>query len=385
MKKNAIVMMSLFSALTFTTTVYSSSVQQLTQEKNDIQKEIEQSEKELEETTSQKTTLLAEVQALDKEVATVDNELNEVQRQLEETQASLEQSEQELADAQERREHQYEALKERLVVMYEYGDSTYLDIILDSKGIMDFLKRIEYVNYIMEYDQEILVRYQEIEDFIAQKVEQIRIEKENLEILEAQVSEKKAELEKKLKAKETLVAEITRQESLLEQQLNDLESESKRIQTLIQQATAVTVTGSSSNKVYPTGNGRLAHPVPAYSTWAFNDSYGPRIHPISGKQTVHAGLDLKATYGVDIVAAEDGVVTYSQYNNGGYGYFVIIDHGNGLTTAYAHNSSLNVKVGETVKRGQVIAKAGSTGYSTGVHSHFEVRINGNHTDPVPYL
>lgn len=385
MKKNVVTSLSLFSMLIFATTVHSSNVQQLNQEKTEIQEEIKASEKELEGVTAEKNELLAQALELDMQIVTVDKELSNIQQQLEDTTLSLEQSEQELKDAEEKREHQYESLKERLVIMYEFGDATYLDILLEARGFTDFLKRVEYVNYIMEYDKDALDRYQETEDLISQKVEQIRIEKQNLEILENQANAKRSDLENKLKEKEVLVSKISAQEAGLKEQLTELENENKRIEALIKQATAVTSTGSSSNQIYPTGNGKLAHPVPAYSSWAFNDSYGPRIDPITKKQSVHAGLDLKATYGTDIVAAEDGVVTYSQYNNGGYGYFVIIDHGGGLTTAYAHNSSLVVKVGESVKRGQVVAKAGSTGYSTGVHCHFEVRINGQHTDPTPYL
>ncbi len=174
-----------------------------------------------------------------------------------------------------------------------------------------------------------------------------------------------------------MVSKLQSEQVALEQKIKDLEKEDREITNLINQA-KIKATKSSKNKVYSVSGGRLAHPVPAFAGHPLNDSYGPRIHPISKRKSFHAGLDLKATYGTDIVAAEAGTVIYSG-SRGGYGKTVIIDHGNGLTTLYAHNSKLVVSQGESVKRGQVVAKAGSTGYSTGVHAHFEVRINGKTT------
>ena len=306
-----------------------------------------------------------------------------MQKKLQETKESLASSEKELQQATEKKEKQYESLKQRIRVMYEYGNSGYLDILLDSKGFTDFLKRIEYINYIIKYDDELFDRYKETEKTIQIKVEQIKVEKQNVEVLTKQASDKKVQLEKSIAEKQKLVADLSKQQSSLEQKISDLEKEDRAITNLINQAN-VKPTGTSTNKIYSVTGGKLAHPVPAYANRPFNDVYGYRTNPISGKRELHSGVDLKATYGTDIVAAEDGVVIYSGTRSG-YGKTVIIDHGNGMTTLYAHNSSLTVSKGQQVKRGQVIAKAGSTGYSTGVHAHFEVRINGKTTDPAPYL
>ena len=113
--------------------------------------------------------------------------------------------------------------------------------------------------------------------------------------------------------------------------------------------------------------------------------YGYRIHPITGKRKMHTGVDIGGAYGADIVAASSGTVIIAGYNAGGYGNYLVVDHGGGVTTLYAHASMLCVSKGQQVSRGQVIAKVGSTGMSTGPHLHFEVLINGAHTNPMNYI
>lgn len=131
------------------------------------------------------------------------------------------------------------------------------------------------------------------------------------------------------------------------------------------------------------GAGKLAYPVPNYES-AVSSSYGWRIHPISGESKFHTGTDIPAPTGTPVIAVADGVVTIAG-SMGGYGNTVMIDHGKGIVTLYGHNSSLDVVAGQTVKTGQVIAKVGSTGVSTGPHSHFEVRQNGEYTNPVKWI
>ena len=128
--------------------------------------------------------------------------------------------------------------------------------------------------------------------------------------------------------------------------------------------------------------GELAWPVPGYTKITSN--YGMRVHPITGQYKLHTGVDISAPIGVNFVAANDGIVTKAGYNTA-YGNMVIIDHGGGISTLYAHGSEILVTVGQTVKKDDPILKVGSTGYSTGPHAHFEVRINGVVTDPLPYI
>ncbi len=129
--------------------------------------------------------------------------------------------------------------------------------------------------------------------------------------------------------------------------------------------------------------GELAWPIPGYTR--ITSKYGMRTHPITGVYKLHTGVDVSAPMGANFVAANDGIVVKAEFNSA-YGNMVIIDHGGGVSTLYAHGSEIMVQVGETVKRGEtVVLKVGSTGYSTGPHAHFEVRLNGVVTDPLPYI
>ena len=129
--------------------------------------------------------------------------------------------------------------------------------------------------------------------------------------------------------------------------------------------------------------GEFAWPAPGYST--ITSKYGMRVHPILKTHRIHSGTDIAMPMGAYIIAANDGVVTKAGYSTTGYGNMVLIDHGGGVSTLYGHGSEILVQAGQTVKRGDIIMKAGSTGWSTGPHLHFEVRINGQHVDSLPYI
>ncbi|MCD8158510.1 MAG: peptidoglycan DD-metalloendopeptidase family protein [Clostridiales bacterium] len=376
---------------------------------------------QLNDTTAQKSTAKDEVEKLDAELNQVNSEYEALVQDLDDTNEQLTDAQEELETATTKRESQYETLKSRIRVMYEEGNVGYLEILLNSNSFSDYLNRMEYVSRIMDYDNNLLANFQAIETLINDKVIEIEDCKAELEDLAEQTVAKKAELDSKVEEKLALISKLSSDEATYNQQLADLAEDNEYIKDLIEKAEAKaaaekaaaeaaaakaaaqaaaanaassaaasqtassssSASYSSSNKVYSYGGGRFLWPVPAY-VGIINDVYGYRSSPISGSGEFHSGLDMRAPYGTDIVAADDGTVIYSAMRNG-YGNCVIIDHGGGFSTLYGHNSSLCVSVGQTVVRGQVIAKAGSTGYSTGAHLHFEVRINGQYVDPNPYL
>ena len=177
--------------------------------------------------------------------------------------------------------------------------------------------------------------------------------------------------------------------TLRENYISQLSEREKEIQTQIDEYTArfaevnaeileLALNGEQTTYI----GGIMAWPVPGYTRITSN--YGMRTHPITGVYKLHTGVDIGAPMGANFIAVTDGIVVKAEYNSA-YGKMVVIDHGGGISTLYAHGSEILVEVGQTVKRGESVLKVGSTGYSTGPHAHFEVRINGVVTNPIEYI
>lgn len=389
--------------------VNGASISSLKNKSSAFKSQINQTQQKLNQTNSQKATAQSEVAKLDQELAQVQAELTQLNTKLSDTSAKLKQKQAELEKAKKVKSEQYDNLKKRIRVMYEYGDSGYLEVILGAENFSDFLTRVEYANRFMTHDKELLAEYTEAERIINQNVVEIANDKKTIETLKAEQVDKQQELNAKVIQKTAIVKQLNSNVATYEAQIADLEKQDKSVQALIikaqkaaeeaakaakaaQQSAAATKKSSSGStagasgggRVYSTNGKRFQYPVPAYAGYKPNGGYGYRGSPISGKGEFHTGLDLKATLNTDVVAAESGTVIYAGWR-GGYGKCVIIDHGGGYSTLYGHNNILYVSAGQQVSRGQTIAGAGTTGYSTGVHCHFEVRINGQHTDPTGYI
>ncbi|MCD8239577.1 MAG: peptidoglycan DD-metalloendopeptidase family protein [Clostridiales bacterium] len=397
--KRKIIIMSMAAVITAAsvTSSFADSISEYKEELQQNEDKMDQVQSQLDQTSSEKSTAKDEVEKLDNELNQVNSEYENLVQELDDTNKQLSQAQEDLAAATAKRETQYDTLKSRIRVMYEEGDIGYMEILLNANSFSDYLNRMEYINRIMDYDNSLLADFQALETLINDKVNEIEECKQELEVLTAEKATKKAELDNKVQEKLELISKLSSDEATYNQQLADLEEDNEYIKSLIQKAEKEAAAAaaaakaaasnaasySSSNKIYSYGGGKFLWSVPAY-VGIINDVYGYRSSPISGSGEFHSGLDMRAPYGTDIVAADDGTVIYSGVRNG-YGNCVIIDHGDGFSTLYGHNSSLCVTVGQSVVRGQVIAKAGSTGYSTGAHLHFEVRINGQYVDPNPYL
>lgn len=391
-----------FSAIS----VNGASISSLKNKSSAFKSQINQTQQKLNQTNSQKATAQSEVSKLDKELAQVQAELSQLSKKLNDTSAKLKQKQAELDKAKKVKSEQYDNLKKRIRVMYEYGDSGYLEVILGAENFSDFLTRVEYANRFMNHDKELLAQYTEAERIINENVVEIANDKKTIETLKSEQVDKQQELNAKVIQKTAIVKQLNSNAATYEAQIADLEKQDKSVQALIQKAQKAaeeaaraakaaqqaasatkrssTAGASGGGRVYSSNGKRFQYPVPAYAGYQPNGGYGYRGSPISGKGEFHTGLDLKATLNTDIVAAESGTVIYAGWR-GGYGKCVIIDHGDGYSTLYGHNNILYVSAGQHVSRGQSIAGAGTTGYSTGVHCHFEVRINGQHTDPTGYI
>jgi murein DD-endopeptidase MepM/ murein hydrolase activator NlpD len=363
------------------------------------------------------------------------------------TVAALTEAEAELIKITELQEAQYELIKERLKYIHENGTAGYLEVLLGSRSFADFINRLDHVNAVIRFDNEIIQRYVEAGDLIAQTVTDIGNDKTKIEFLLYQAEAQRDIFEAAVAEKAVLIALIVSDEDLLARHITELEEEELYIRQLIKEAEeeaqrlreeaerlvreeADRLAREAAERAAIERAERLAReaadraaleaaeaearekaareaaereavqsalsagtdsdadvaafiwPVPGYLR--ISSPYGFRINPITGLREHHNGIDIPAPTGTDIVAVADGRVVYSGYN-GGMGYMIVIDHGGGITTLYAHNSRLLVSSGTNVTQGQVIARCGSTGMSTGPHLHFEVRIDGVHTSPMGYL
>lgn len=171
------------------------------------------------------------------------------------------------------------------------------------------------------------------------------------------------------------IAQLSAEEAEYTNQIIEMQTEIKTVEAEILQA-------ANLNIGYDYVGGEMAWPVPGYTR--ITSSFGMRTHPITGIYKLHTGVDISAPMGASFIAANDGVVVKSEMNTA-YGNMIMINHGGGVSTLYAHGSERLVEVGQEVKRGDEVLKVGSTGYSTGPHAHFEVRINGQYVDPIPYI
>lgn len=355
------------------------TIAELEQKRKTLSASTENARKEIEELKSKQLSAEEEMEVMDQALNSIQAELDAAQSDLDYLTARLQEAQAELEEATEKRNVQFELLGSRLKFLQQKGSSGYLEILLEAESFSDLFLRMQYVNDIMVYDKDILDELQEIQDTIQARTDEIaESQAEQQKVVDLQ-QEKFDEMEEVVNEKKALVASYQNDVTKYEQMIA---ANQKADQAVLRQIASQ----SGSSTVYYTGSGTLGWPVPSKSasSSSLSSGYVNRISPISGRAESHSGYDIPASYGANIVAAEAGKVTYSGWMNG-YGYTIMIDHGNGLTTLYGHNSSLVASKGQVVSRGQTVAKCGSTGWSTGNHCHFSVLKNGSYVNPEPYL
>jgi len=378
MKIKRIIVVLITVLLCFSTTLCAFA-DSLNQKKNEINSKIQKAEKNVKEVKSQKSNLLKQIQALessmvgiDAEVAKLDNQLSDINKKMIATQA-------ELNELEEKRERHYELLKVRIRDMYENSTGSYLDMFLKSDSFIDLIDRMYNVKLIMDKDQEVLNSIKELENKVIEKKKEIEDNKLEVELLKTKQETKKHAMQSNIETQNKLITQLNATEKSYMNELEALEKESKEVEALIYGKT------SGSTAIY--SGGKFIWPVPGYNTVSSGFGYRDGFWLQDGtwsKPQFHSGIDIPAPKGSKIVATAAGTVITAGWVNG-YGYTVIINHGSGLTSLYGHNSALVVSVGQTVSQGQQIAKCGTTGYSTGNHCHFEVRLNSKAVSPYNYL
>ena len=321
------------------------------------------------------------IAALDYQIQSTRAELNATQKIIDSLTRDIADKQDELEETIAQLDEKQELFETRIRVMYENGDTTYLEVLLSSEDFSDMLTNMEIVSQIMDYDKRIVEEYKALKAQIeTQKaaLESDRKDKQDYaddleqayEEIEAQKKEYKA-----LKAK--VDSDLALKKAEAERMLREQDEINDEIAALSRQETATS--GGGGGKVY---SGSLVWPCPSYSR--ISSQYGYRTHPISGTRKLHKGLDIAASSGNPVIAAASGTVVKSYFSSS-YGNYVVISHGGGLMTAYAHMTRRLVSAGQTVAAGQQVGTVGSTGNSTGPHLHFEVYVGGSTTNPMNYF
>lgn len=344
-------------------------------QRSDLQNQLNEANGQLEDVQSDLSDNLKQVEKLDNRIETSERELEEQESKITELRNSIDQIEEELNTITEKYDKQVDLFKKRMVAIYTSGDTQYLDVLLKSRSLTDFISSYYIISQLTDIDENLLNDLETKKKAISLSKQKLENEKKEMAtILENQTRTTRT-LQNTKKMRENFIEKLSDEEKNLQSKIDEI---NKQYEEVNQQILALAQQGLDTTYI----GGELAWPVPGYTR--ITSKYAMRVHPITGQYKLHTGVDIGAPMGANFVAANDGVVVKAGPNTA-YGNMVIIDHGGGISTLYAHGSEILVEVGQTVKRGDAILKVGSTGYSTGPHAHFEVRINGVTTDPLPYI
>ncbi len=313
---------------------------------------------------------------LDAQISAVQKEIDSFQAQIDEKVAQISERQAEIEKLTIDLQNQNKSYNDRAKSMIKRGDVSYLEVVLRAKSTEDLLTRVSVLKHVAKYDSK---KLQEIKDSMTEVEELKNVlleEKAEVVALKSEQDEKKAVLDGYRAESQAIIDD-------LQKDINNFAAQYEAAKKAEEQARAAANSAAESYNV-PANfvGGQFSWPS---NTTLVTSPYGYRVHPVLGTKRFHSGVDIGAPYGSSIYAANSGTVIVSGYNSGGYGNYVVISHGGGYSTLYAHCSSLKVSAGQTVSKGQVIAACGSTGMSTGPHIHFEVQLNGKTTNPMQYF
>lgn len=371
-KKLALALVIIFSITTTSLFSFANTEAELKKELEEAKKEQQSVNTQLQQTKKKEGEVLSRIQSLEVEIDKSESEIEKLKQRITTTEGEIRKSENNLAKAEENINDKQDIMGDRINVMYRNGTIGYAEVILNSESLTDLLTNLDMIQRIVGHDVDLLKEMKEQRDII--ETEKISLENQRRQLvnLRASVEEKKQMLVVSRGEQERLRADLAQDKIALEKMLNEIQKDADRITNEIR---SLQSTGDYVG-------GELQWPVPGYSR--ISSPFGNRVHPILQTNRFHTGIDIPAPSGVNVIASGAGTVV-SAGTLGSYGRTVIVDHGGGIMTLYAHNSKLLVSKGDKVTRGQKIALIGSTGASTGPHLHFEVRKNGQYMDPVPYV
>jgi murein DD-endopeptidase MepM/ murein hydrolase activator NlpD len=358
-----------------------------------------------------KSSALEKKELLDEKISVLSDQITNVEDQISEYSTLIAQTEKELAETEAKEKAQQELFNERVRAMEERGTISYWSVLFKASNFTDLLSRLDFINEIMDSDQSVIDQLQQLQDEIQAKKTSLESDKKSSESAKSDLVDKKTDLASQRQAACDLVAQIEQDSSDYQDTLDAISAEEDEIQAKIvkmseelaaQQAAAAAkkrassgtsggssgggggggyYSGGSSSEV---SSGGYIWPV---SSHTISSGFGYRSSSSTGGvgSTNHKGIDISGVgYGSPVCASKAGTVIVAQYSSS-YGNYVVISHGSGNTTLYAHMNSLAVSSGTYVSQGTVVGYTGATGHATGPHLHFEITINGSRVNPANYL
>lgn len=354
------------------------TIDNLNQQKEEVEEKINQSSLQLEYIQNEMSNTMIQIQKLDDSIRSYEAQINDLNNKVNSYEESIKSMTKELEETTKEYNEKDEIVRKRLVAISKAGEVSYLDVLLRSKSLPDFLSSIYFMRQITEVDIDTMNEVYKKKEEISLYKQKIENENAQTKIIKAKAEQMSIVLNNTRSLQQGYVNSLQENEKKLNDEITAYKNEQLRIEMLIMQ-----ISTTPNVNIQFTG-GYLIWPVAVNGT-VITSPYGYREHPIQGVVKLHQGLDIGgASFGAPIVAALDGIVSYVG-ELGSYGNCVMIDHGNGITTLYAHGQKILTEKGKVVKQGDLIMEVGSTGNSTGPHCHFEVRVNGYTQDPLKYV
>ncbi|WP_378950461.1 murein hydrolase activator EnvC family protein [Pelosinus sp. sgz500959] len=351
----------------------------LASELGEQQQQVQQQMQEQKEKTAaaqQKVDSVSEqLRKVQTELETAQGDYKSVQNKLSATEEQIKKNTVILAATEKKLSERSLILNTRIRDIYQNGQLSYLDVLLGANDFGDFTTRVDILKRIINKDLELILKVKAERELVLQTKSELDRDRASILVLKQTIDEKKKVIEASKKERERVLDAAVSEKNASEQAYQELAEASQRIEQMIrnrQSSKQGGPTGSTGSMMWPTEVTEITSP------------FGWRSHPVFGSQRFHSGIDIGAEYGDTVRAADGGVVIFADWM-GGYGKAVIIEHGNGISTLYGHNSELLVSEGQRVRKGEPISRVGSTGYSTGPHLHFEVRQGGSPVNPLSYL
>lgn len=382
----ALALALLLTALDFTgaLAVTQADIDALQDDASELDAKRKELESQLDSLSDDKEQALKRKELLDQQISNTSAQIANVEAQIAEYEELITQTEAELADAEEREEAQYELFCSRVRSMEEQGTISYWSVLFKADSFTDLLSRLDFVNEIMDYDQRVIQDLQDLQQEITEKKESLEDSRSQSEAAKTKLVSEKSTLDKQRADAVALVNEINANEAEYQSTLDAIDAEEEAIQArIVELSRQLAAQQAASGQT--TSNAALGGYIWPVSSRRITSPFGNRNTGIAGASTNHKGVDIGGVYySSEVHAAKAGTVIVSQYSSS-YGNYVVVSHGSGNTTLYAHMSSRSVSVGQWVDQGDVLGITGSTGISSGPHLHFEITENGVRVDPLQYL